>query len=355
MTKLFSPLNLRGLVFKNRIFVSPMCQYSCENGLPNTWHLVHLGSRAVGGAGLVLAEATAVSPEGRISPGDCGIWSDEHTEAFKPIAAFIEAQGAVPGIQIGHAGRKASTDVPWQGGLPLSDADGGWQTIAPSPVAFDKTHAIPREMTGADIDRVVTEFTRAAERSLSAGFKVLELHMAHGYLIHQFLSPISNLRTDLWGGTFENRVSFPLRIAAAVRKVWPENLPLFVRLSCTDWVEDGWDLSHSIELSSRLRDLGVDFIDCSSGGTVPDAQIPAGSGFQTVFSAAIRNTVGLATGAVGLITAPAQAEQVLVTGQADAVLLGREFLRSPYWPMIAATALGVTLDWPDQYKRAKPV
>ena len=355
MTKLFSPLNLRGLVFKNRIFVSPMCQYSCENGLPNTWHLVHLGSRAVGGAGLVLAEATAVSPEGRISPGDCGIWSDEHTEAFKPIAAFIEAQGAVPGIQIGHAGRKASTEVPWQGGLPLSGADGGWHTIAPSPVAFDKTHTIPREMTGADIDRVVTEFTRAAERSLAAGFKVLELHMAHGYLIHQFLSPISNLRTDLWGGTFESRVSFPLRIAAAVRKVWPENLPLFVRLSCTDWVEDGWDLSHSIELSSRLKDLGVDFIDCSSGGTVPDAQIPAGSGFQTVFSAAIRNTVGLATGAVGLITAPAQAEQVLVTGQADAVLLGREFLRSPYWPMIAATALGVTLDWPDQYKRAKPM
>lgn len=355
MTKLFSPLNLRGLVFKNRIFVSPMCQYSCENGLPNTWHLVHLGSRAVGGAGLVLAEATAVSPEGRISPGDCGIWSDEHTEAFKPIAAFIEAQGAVPGIQIGHAGRKASTDVPWQGGLPLSDADGGWHTIAPSPVAFDKTHAIPREMIGADIDRVVTEFTRAAERSLAAGFKVLELHMAHGYLMHQFLSPISNLRTDLWGGTFENRVSFPLRIAAAVRKVWPENLPLFVRLSCTDWVEEGWDLSHSIELSSRLKDLGVDFIDCSSGGTVPDAQIPAGSGFQTVFSAAIRNTVGLATGAVGLITAPAQAEQVLVTGQADAVLLGREFLRSPYWPMIAADELGANLAWPDQYKRAKPV
>jgi len=219
MVKLFSPLKLRDVVFKNRIFVSPMCQYSCENGLANNWHLVHLGSRAVGGAGLVLAEATAVSPEGRISPGDCGIWADEHTEVFKPITAFIEAQGSIPGIQIGHAGRKASTDLPWQGGLPLSDADGGWQLIAPSSVAFDKTHAVPNEMTEADIDRVVTAFTTAAERSLSAGFKVLELHMAHGYLIHQFLSPISNLRQDRWGGTLENRLSFPLRITAAVRKV----------------------------------------------------------------------------------------------------------------------------------------
>ena len=355
MAKLFSPFKLRDVVFKNRIFVSPMCQYSCENGLPNEWHLVHLGSRAVGGAGLVIAEATAVSPEGRISPGDCGIWSDEHAEAFKPIAAFIEAQGAVPGIQIGHAGRKASTDVPWQGGLPLPDGDGGWQPIAPSPVPFDKGHAVPREMSEADMDRVVTAFTRAAQRSLSAGFKVLELHMAHGYLIHQFLSPISNLRKDPWGGTLENRLAFPLKITAAVRNVWPENLPLFVRISCTDWVENGWDLSQSIHLSSRLKDLGVDFIDCSSGGTVPDARIPAGPGFQAVFSAAVRNAIGMATGAVGLITAPAQAEQALRTEQADAVLLGREFLRSPYWPLFAAAELGVNLDWPDQYKRAKPM
>ncbi len=355
MAKLFSPLKIKDIVFKNRIFVSPMCQYSSENGLPNTWHLVHLGTRAVGGAGLVFAEATAVSPEGRISPGDCGIWSDKHTEAFTPIAAFIETQGAIPGIQIGHAGRKASTDLPWQGGLPLTEGNGGWQPIAPSPVAFDKTHPVPREMTEADMDRVVAEFTTAAQRSLSAGFKVLELHMAHGYLIHQFLSPISNRRNDLWGGTLENRLSFPLRIAAAVRNVWPENLPLFVRISCTDWVENGWDLSQSIDLSRRLKDLGVDFIDCSSGGTVPDARIPAGSGFQAVFSAAVRKAVDLATGAVGLITAPAQAEQVLVTEQADAVLLGREFLRSPYWPMIAGAALGVDLEWPDQYKRAKPM
>jgi 2,4-dienoyl-CoA reductase-like NADH-dependent reductase (Old Yellow Enzyme family) len=354
MAKLFSPLKIRSVVFKNRIFVSPMCQYSCENGMPNDWHLVHLGTRAVGGAGSVIAEATAVSPEGRISPGDCGIWSDAHTEAFKSITAFIEAQGAIPGIQLAHAGRKASTDLPWQGGLPLSDGNGGWQPIAPSPVAFDKTHAVPREMNEVDMDRVVAEFTRAAQRCLLAGFKVLELHMAHGYLLHQFLSPISNLRKDQWGGTLENRISFPLKVTAAVRNVWPENLPLLVRISCTDWVENGWDISQSIEFSSRLKDLGVDFIDCSSGGTVPDARIPAGPGFQTVFSDAVRKAAGIATGAVGLITAPTQAEQLLVTERADAVLLGREFLRSPYWPMFAAAELGVDLAWPDQYKRAKP-
>ena len=354
MAKLFSPLKIKDIEFKNRIFVSPMCQYSCENGIPNSWHLVHLGTRAVGGAGLVIAEATAVSPEGRISPGDCGIWSDVQTEAFKSMTSFIKDQGAIPGIQIGHAGRKASTDLPWQGGLPLPDKDGGWQPIAPSPVAFDPLHTIPREMTEADMDRVVAEFTRAAQRSLSAGFKVLELHMAHGYLLHQFLSPISNLRKDRWGGTFDNRLSFPLKVTEAVRKVWPDNLPLFVRISCTDWVENGWDLSQSIEFSSRLKDLGVDFIDCSSGGTVPDARIPAGPGFQAVFSAAVRKTADIATGAVGLITAPAQAEQLLVTEQADAVLLGREFLRSPYWPMLAAAELGVDLAWPNQYKRSKP-
>ena len=355
MVKLFSPLRLKDVEFKNRIFVSPMCQYSCENGMPDDWHLVHLGARAVGGAALVIAEATSVSPEGRISPGDCGIWSDEHTEAFKPITAFIEAQGVVPGIQIGHAGRKASTDAPWRGGRPLSEGDNGWQPIAPSPIAFDKDYNVPREMTEADMDRVVAEFTAAAERSLSAGFKVLELHMAHGYLLHQFLSPISNFRKDQWGGGLENRQSFPLKVTAAVRKVWPENLPLFVRISCTDWVDNGWDLSQSIDFSGRLKDLGVDFIDCSSGGTAPDAVIPAGPGFQAAFSAAVRKAVGIVTGAVGLITAPAQAEQILVTEQADAVLLGREFLRSPYWPLNAAAALGVDLEWPDQYKRAKPM
>lgn len=354
MAKLFSPLEIKDVVFKNRIFVSPMCQYACENGLPTDWHLVHLGSRAVGGAGLVIAEATAVSPKGRISPGDCGIWSDDHTGAFKPIADFIEAQGAVPGIQIAHAGRKASTDLPWRGGRPLAGGDGGWQPLAPSPVAFDKASPVPREMTAADMDRVAAEFAAAAERSLAAGFKVLELHLAHGYLLHEFLSPLANLRQDQWGGTLENRQSFPLRVAAAVREVWPENLPLFVRISCTDWIDGGWDLAQSIDLCGRLKALGVDFIDCSSGGTVPDAVIPAGPGFQTVFSAAIREAVGIETGAVGLITAPAQAEQILSTGQADAVLLGREFLRSPYWPLMAAADLGVDLEWPDQYKRAKP-
>ena len=331
-----------------------MCQYCCENGLPNDWHLVHLGARAVGGAGLVIVEATAVSSEGRISPGDCGIWSEAHTAAFKPITAFIEAQGSVPGIQLGHAGRKASTDVPWHGGRPLPDGESGWLPIAPSPVAFDLGYPVPREMAEKDMDQVVAAFTAAARRSLSAGFKVLELHMAHGYLLHQFLSPLSNLRKDRWGGTLDNRQSFPLRVTAAVRKVWPENLPLFVRLSCTDWVKNGWDLSQSIAFSSRLKDLGVDFIDCSSGGIVPDAQIPAGPGFQAVFSAAVRKSAGIETGAVGLITAPAQAEQLLITHQADAVLLGREFLRSPYWPMTAAAALGVDQEWPKQYQRAKP-
>jgi 2,4-dienoyl-CoA reductase-like NADH-dependent reductase (Old Yellow Enzyme family) len=355
MARLFLPLKIKAVEFKNRIFVSPMCQYTCDDGTPNDWHLVHLGSRAVGGAGLVIAEATAVSPEGRISPGDCGIWSEAHVEAFTPIAAFIEAQGAVPGIQIAHAGRKASTDLPWRGGLPLPDGQAGWQPIAPSPVAFDEASTVPREMTAADMDRVVAEFTAAAARSLAAGFKVLELHLAHGYLLHEFLSPLTNLRQDQWGGALENRLSFPLRVAAAVRDVWPENLPLFVRISCTDWVDNGWDLAQSIDLCGRLKSLGVDFIDCSSGGTVPDARIPAGPGFQAVFSAAIRKAVGIATGAVGLITSPAQAEQVLVTEQADAVLLGREFLRTPYWPLLAAADLGVDLEWPDQYKRAKPV
>jgi 2,4-dienoyl-CoA reductase-like NADH-dependent reductase (Old Yellow Enzyme family) len=355
MTRLFSPLKIKSVAFKNRIFVSPMCQYSCDNGMPNDWHLVHLGSRAVGGAALVIAEATAVSPEGRISAGDCGIWSAAHTEAFKPIAAFIEARGAVPGIQIAHAGRKASTDLPWRGGLPVPEGEGGWQPIAPSPVAFDQASTVPREMTAADMDRVVAEFAAAAARSLAAGFKVLELHLAHGYLLHEFLSPITNHRPDQWGGDLENRQALPLRVAAAVRKVWPENLPLFARISCTDWVENGWDLDQSIDLSGRLKALGVDFIDCSSGGTVPDARIPAGPGFQAVFSAAVRKAVGIATGAVGLITSPTQAEQLLVTEQADAVLLGREFLRSPYWPLTAAADLGVDLEWPDQYKRAKPV
>lgn len=354
MVRLFSSLKIKDVVIRNRIFVSPMCQYSCKDGMPDDWHLVHLGSRAVGGAGLVIAEATAVSPEGRISPGDCGIWADAQVEAFRPITSFIEAHGSVPGIQIAHAGRKASTDLPWRGGQPLGESEGGWLPMAPSPVAFDEDHPVPREMTESDMDRVVTEFEAAAERSLSAGFKVLELHMAHGYLIHEFLSPLSNIRKDRWGGALENRIAFPLRVATAVRKVWPEHLPLFVRISCTDWVENGWDLDQSIDLCGRFKEVGIDFIDCSSGGSVPDAPIPAGPGFQAAFSAAIRKAAGIATGAVGLITSPTQAEQVLVTGQADAVLMGRELLRSPYWPLFAAAKLGADLEWPEPYQRAKP-
>ena len=355
MAKLFSPLKIKDVEFKNRIFVSPMCQYSAENGTPNDWHLVHLGTRSVGGAALVITEATAVSPEGRISPWDLGIWSDAHTEAFKQIAAFIDARGAVPGIQLAHAGRKASTDAPWRGGRPLPEADNGWQPMAPSPVAFDRDYPVPREMTDADIGRVVSNFVDGAKRSLSAGFKVLELHMAHGYLMHQFLSPLSNQRKDPWGGTLQRRQSAPLKVAAAVREVWPEHLPLLVRISCSDWVEGGWDLDQSIDFCRRLKDLGVDFIDCSSGGMVPDAVIPTSPGYQTPFSAAIRREVEIVTGAVGLITSPVQAEQILATGQADAVLLGREFLSNPYWPLNAAEVLGVDLPWPIQYQRAKPV
>jgi len=355
MAKLFSSFTLRSVEFKNRIFVSPMCQYSCEDGMPNDWHLVHLGTRAVGGAGLVFAEATAVSPEGRISPRDAGIWSDDHMEKFAPIAAFIAAQGAIPGIQLAHAGRKASTDAPWRGGRPLPPGGIGWQPMAPSPIAFAETYTVPREMTEADMDGVEAAFIAAAERSLAAGFTVLELHMAHGYLFHQFLSPISNHRKDRWGGGLENRLSFPLKVTTAVRRVWPEKLPLFVRISCTDWIENGWDLAQSIEFSKRLKDLGVDLIDCSSGGMALDAKIPTGPGYQTPFSAAIRREAGIAAGAVGLITSPVQAEQILVTEQADAIVMGREFLRSPYWPLKAAAALGVDLPWPNQYLRAKPI
>jgi len=353
--KLFSTLKLRGVEFKNRIFVSPMCQYSCENGMPNDWHLVHLGTRAVGGAALVFAEATAVSSEGRISPGDTGIWSDAHIPGFKRIAAFIEAQGALPGIQLAHAGRKASTDAPWRGGHPIPEQENGWLPIAPSPIAFDDHFPVPREMTDADMERIVSEYTAAVKRSLTAGFKVMELHMAHGYLFHQFLSPVSNHRNDQWGGGLKNRQSFPLKVAAAVREIWPEHLPLFVRISCTDWIEDGWDLAQSIDFCRHLKELEIDFIDCSSGGMVPDAVIPTSPGYQTPFSAAIRREVGIATGAVGLITSPVQAEQILATEQADAVLLGREFLSNPYWPLNAAAELGVDLPWPIQYKRAKPV
>jgi len=353
MSRLFSPLQLRTVTFRNRIFVSPMCQYSSHDGLPHDWHLVHLGSRAVGGAGLVMVEATAVSPEGRISPQDSGIWSDAHAEAFAPIARFIREQGAVAGIQLAHAGRKASTDPPWQGGGPLGPERRGWQPIAPSPLPFAPGHPIPREMTAEDLETIRGQFAAAARRALAAGFQVIEVHLAHGYLLHEFLSPLTNRRKDAYGGSLENRMRFPLSITRAVRDIWPRELPFFVRVSATDWVEGGWDLEQSIELCRRLKEQDIDLIDCSSGGLVQDAVVPAGPGFQTPFAAAIRKEAGIATGAVGFITEPFQAEQIVATGVADAVSLAREMLRNPYWPLEAAKALKADIPWPVQYLRAK--
>ena len=351
MSSLFSAFSLRGVEFRNRVFVSPMCQYSSREGLPNDWHMVHLGSRAVGGAGLVCVEASGVSPEGRISPGDTGIWSEAHARAFEPVASFIKSQGARAAIQLAHAGRKASTDVPWRGGKPLREEDGGWQTIAPSAVPFGDWPA-PREMTRADIETVVLQFADAARRALDAGFEVVELHMAHGYLLHEFLSPLSNRREDEFGGSLENRARFPLRVAEAVRAVWPEGLPLFARISATDWVEGGWDLPQSVRLSRWLKARGVDLIDCSSGGLVPGARIPVASGYQVPFAETIRREAEVATGAVGLITEPEQAEEIISAGRADAVFLARAELRDPYWPLHAARSLGAEAPWPVQYGRA---
>lgn len=353
MSHLFSPLKLRDVTFRNRIFVSPMCQYRCADGVPNQWHLVHLGSRAVGGAALVIVEATAVAPEGRISPLDCGLWSQPQVDAFKPITAFIKAQGGVAGIQIAHAGRKASTDAPWRGGGVVEPAAGGWQPIGPSPLPFSDGSPTPREMSGADIQQLVTQFETAADHALQAGFEVLELHMAHGYLLHEFLSPLSNQRRDGFGGSLENRMRLPLMVAEGVRRRWPAHLPLFVRISCTDWVDQGWDTAQSVQFCRRLKPLGIDLIDCSSAALVPHARIPVAPGFQVPFAEAIRREADVATGAVGLITSPAQAEQIVANGQADAVLLGRELLRDPYWPLHAAKTLGVDVAWPLPYERAK--
>ena len=355
MSRLFSPLKLRDLRIRNRIFVSPMCQYSSHDGIPTDWHLVHLGSRAVGGAGLVMVEATAVSPEGRISPDDSGIWSDSHAEAFARITEFIRAQGAAAGIQLAHAGRKASTDAPWRGGGPLGPDKRGWTPIAPSPIPFSPTHPEPREITAEDREIIRKQFSDGAARALRAGFEVVEIHMAHGYLLHQFLSPISNRRTDEFGGSLENRMRFPLGVARAVRDIWPAKWPVFVRVSATDWVEGGWDLGQTVELSRRLKDTGIDLIDCSSGGMVllPETAIPAGPGYQTPFATAVRQQAGMATATVGLITEPAQAEQIVATGLADAVILAREMLRNPYWPLMAARVLKADVPWPVQYERAR--
>jgi 2,4-dienoyl-CoA reductase-like NADH-dependent reductase (Old Yellow Enzyme family) len=353
MSALFDPFTLRGVTFRNRIFVSPMCQYSSEDGLPNEWHFVHLGSRAVGGAGLVMGEASGVSPAGRITDWDSGIWSERHGEAFRPIVRFIEEQGAVSGIQLAHAGRKASTDTPWRGGKAITEGPHSWQTVAPSPIPFREGDPAPRALSVPEIDQVVDQFAAAASHALSAGFRVLEVHAAHGYLIHQFLSPLSNARDDQYGGPLENRMRLALRVTGAVREVWPEDRPLFVRISATDWAEGGWDLEQSIELARRLRDLGVDLIDCSSGGAVPHAKVELGPGYQVPFARAIREKANIPTGAVGLITEPAQAEAIVADGSADAVLLARELLRDPYWPLRTARELGVDVEWPPQYQRAK--
>ena len=354
MSALFSALKLRDVTFRNRAWVSPMCQYSCRDGMPSDWHLVHLGSRAVGGAGLVLTEATAISPEARISPDDAGIWSDAHAAAWARVAAFVAERGAVPGIQLAHAGRKASTASPWNGGRGLEPGAGGWQPLAPSALPFNAGSPLPRAMSPGEIEEGVAQFAGAAERALAAGFRVVELHMAHGYLCHEFLSPLSNRRSDAWGGSLENRMRFPLDVARAVRAAWPAELPLFVRVSATDWVDGGWSADDSVAFARRLKEAGVDLVDCSSGGSAPDARVPVGPGYQTPFAARLRAEAGVATAAVGMITEPAQAEQIVATGQADAVLMARALLREPYWPLRAARELGAEVAWPVQYLRARP-
>lgn len=349
---LFSPLPIRAITLPNRIAVSPMCQYSCEDGCANDWHLVHLGSRAVGGAGLVMVEATAVEARGRISPGDMGLWKDEHIEPLARIARFVKKQGSIPGIQLAHAGRKASTDVPWRGGSPLSESQGRWQPVAPSPIPFDHGHPLPAELTVIDIKAIVRAFAGAAQRALQAGFEVIELHGAHGYLMHEFVSPLSNHRTDEYGGSFENRTRFTLEVVNAVRAVWPERLPLFLRISASDWVDGGWTIDDSVRLAQAVEPLGIDLIDCSSGGMVPHANIPLAPGYQVPFAKRIRRESKLLTGAVGLITDPAQADNIIRTGEADLVLLAREFLREPYWPLNASRELDGGLAAPVQYARA---
>lgn len=355
MSHLFTPLQLRKITLRNRLAVSPMCEYSSEDGFANDWHLVHLGSRAVGGAGLVLTEAAAVSPEGRISPQDLGIWKEEHIPMLQRITAFIAAQGAVPGIQLAHAGRKASTIRPWEGSGKVLPADGGWEVVAPSAIPFNDVYPVPVALTTEGIQQVLNDFKAAAARALKAGFKVVELHAAHGYLLHTFLSPISNHRTDEYGGTFENRIRMVIQTVEAIRSVWPEDLPLLVRISATDWVENGWNPDESVKLAAILKDKGVDLVDCSSGGLAAHQHITVGPLYQTPFAEKIRAEAGIATGAVGMITTAAEAESIIAGGRADLVLMARELLRDPYFPLHAAHELNdSTVKWPIQYERAKP-
>ncbi len=354
MAQLFDPYTVRGATFRNRIVVSPMCEYSSVDGFANDWHLVHLGSRAVGGAGLVLTEAAAVSPEGRITGADLGIYRDEHVAKLREIVTFLHAHGAVAGIQLAHAGRKASCAQPWHGGARVTLADGGWTPVAPSAIPFDPADAAPRALTLHEIGDVIGDFVAATQRSLEAGFRVIELHAAHGYLLHEFLSPLANTRTDAYGGSFENRTRLLRDVSSAVRAVLPDDVPLFVRISATDWAEGGWDLEQSVRLAADLKPLGVDLIDVSSGAAVMHQKIAIGPGYQVPFAERIRADAGIPTGAVGLITEATQANEVLVEGRADLVFLARELLRDPYWPLHAASVLGAEIEWPVQYVRAKP-
>jgi 2,4-dienoyl-CoA reductase-like NADH-dependent reductase (Old Yellow Enzyme family) len=351
---LFTPLQLRDLTLRNRIVVSPMCQYSSRDGFASDWHLVHLGGLAVGGAALVICEATAVVPEGRISPHDLGIWDDAHVAMLRRITDFIHAQGAASGIQLAHAGRKASTARPWEGGGLVAPEQGGWENVmAPSAIAFADNYPQPQAMSLDDIARVIEGFRAGARRALAAGFQVVELHAAHGYLLHEFLSPLANQRTDAYGGSFEHRVRLTLEVVRAVREVWPAERPLFVRLSGTDWVPGGWDIDQTVALARLLSTEGVDLVDCSSGGLASGARIPLGPGYQVPFARRVRQEAEIATGAVGLITSGAQAEQIVSDGDADVVLLARELLRNPRWPLQAARELGADVAWPKQYERAR--
>jgi 2,4-dienoyl-CoA reductase-like NADH-dependent reductase (Old Yellow Enzyme family) len=351
---LFSSFQLRSVEFANRMGVSPMCQYSSQDGFATDWHLVHLGSRAQGGAGLVMTEASAILPEGRISPDDLGIWKDEHIPNLQRIAGFVHSQGSRAGMQLAHAGRKASTQSPFVGNGVVLPKDGGWQPVAPSAIAFSPSYAMPAALDLRGIDAVVEGFRKAAVRALHAGFDFVELHAAHGYLLHEFLSPLSNHRTDLYGGSLANRSRLVVEVADAVRSVWPDHLPLFVRISATDWVEGGWNIDESVQLAGLLREHGVDLVDCSSGGLVPDAKVPMGPGYQVEFAARIRREAGIATAAVGLITEPEQAGAIISRGEADFVFLARAMLRDPYWPVHAAGVLGEAASWPKQYLRAAP-
>ncbi len=355
MPHLFTPLTIRGATLPNRVCVSPMCQYSATEGLATDWHLVNLGSFAIGGAGLVIAEATAVQANGRISPQDLGIWRDAHVDGLSRIARFVQAQGSVAGIQLAHAGRKASTRRPWEGQGALPPDDGGWlDVVGPSAIPFSETYPQPRALTLDGIRGVVDAFADAATRAWEAGFRLVEIHAAHGYLLHEFLSPLSNARDDSYGGTFDNRCRLTLEVVRAIRSRWPERAPLFVRVSATDWAEGGWDIDECVDLARRLAAEGVDLIDCSSGGNVSHQRIPVGPGYQVPFAERIRRETGVRTGAVGLITTPAQADEVIRTGNADVVLLAREMLRDPHWPLHAAQALGHETPWPAQYLRAAP-